>query len=65
MDENRERQMDMDVEDTPQDRVEHEELEQREHRAEQRTDERVSENRAPADTMDEKLEPGNSVRAGR
>jgi hypothetical protein len=60
MDENRERQMDMDVEDMPQDEVEREEgeqIERNEHRMEQRRDERVSENRVPADTVNEELEP--------
>jgi hypothetical protein len=60
MNEDRERQMDMEAEDTAHDDVEHERTEQSErveHRAEHRTDERVSENRIPTDTMNEQLEP--------
>jgi hypothetical protein len=60
MNEDRERQMDMEAEDTAHDDVEHERTEQSErveHRAEHRTDERVSENRVPTDTMNEQLEP--------
>ena len=66
MDENRERQRDMDVEDTPRDEMENEPVEVRERsedvernapRAEQRRDERVAENQAPANTLDEGLEP--------
>ena len=66
MDENREKQMDMDVDDTHRDEIEHEQIEERQRNeqvernapgAEQRRDERVSENRAPADTLNEGLEP--------
>ena len=66
MDENRERQMDMDVEDTPRDEMENEQVEERERSeqvernapgAEQSRDERVAENQAPANTRDEGLEP--------
>ena len=68
MDENRERQMDMDVEDTPRDEMENEQVEVRERseddernatraEPEQRRDERVVENQAPANTLDEGLEP--------
>lgn len=66
MDENREKQMDRDVDDTHRDEMEHEQIEERQHdeqvernapRAEQRRDEQVSENRAPAATLDEGLEP--------
>jgi hypothetical protein len=60
MDENREKQMDMDVEDIPRDEVEGEEREQiqrEERKTEQIRAERVSENQAPADTVNEDLEP--------
>ncbi len=66
MDENREKQMDMDVEDTAREDMENEQIEQRERdehveRNAPRTEliraERASENRAPADTLDERLEP--------
>ena len=66
MDENRERQRDMDVEDTPRNEMENEQVEVRERsedvernapRVEQRRDERVAENQAPANTLDEGLEP--------
>ena len=66
MDENREKQMDMDVEDTVRDDVENEQIEPREQSehvernapgAEPMRAERASENRAPADTLDERLEP--------
>ena len=60
MTEDRERQMDMDVEDTAEDEVERERAEQSERveqRAEPRTHERVSESRAPAETIGEQLEP--------
>lgn len=60
MDENKEKQIDMDVEDMPRDEVEQEErarIERGEHQIEQRRDERVSENRARADKLDEQLEP--------
>jgi hypothetical protein len=60
MNEDRERQMDMEAEDTAHDDVEHQQTEQSERvepRAEHRTDERVSENRVPTDTMNEQLEP--------
>ena len=65
MAEDREKQMDMDVEATARDEMESEQIEQRERnehlereepRAERR-DERVSENRAPAETLEERLEP--------
>jgi hypothetical protein len=60
MNEDRERQMDMEAEDTVPEDVEHERTEQSE-RVEQRvehgTDERVSENRVPTDTLNEQLEP--------
>lgn len=67
MDENRERQMDMDVEDTPREELENEHVEVRERSeqvarnapgaAEQSRGERVAENQAPASTLDEGLEP--------
>jgi hypothetical protein len=66
MDENRERQMDADVEATHRDEMEQEQIEERQRReqvernapaAEQRRDERASENRAPAETLEERLEP--------
>jgi hypothetical protein len=63
MDENRERQIDMEAEGTPRDEMENEKIEERqrseprEPRTEQKRDERVSENRAPAATLDEGLEP--------
>ena len=58
MDEDRERQMD--VEESPRDEVEREEgerMERNERRIEERRDERGPENQAPADTMNEGLEP--------
>ena len=60
MDENKERQMEMEAEDTLRDEVEHEEREQierNERRTESRRDERVSENEAPAETWNDGLEP--------
>ena len=63
MDENRERQIDMEAERTPRDEMENEQIEERgrseprEPRTEQKRDERVSETRAPAATLDEGLEP--------
>lgn len=60
MDENRERQMDRDVEDTPRDEMEHEDgdrIERGEQRIEERREERVTGDQASADTMDERLEP--------
>jgi hypothetical protein len=60
MDENREKQMDMDVEDTPRDEVEREErdqIEQNERRVEQRREENVVQTRTSADTENEGLEP--------
>ena len=60
MDENREKQMDMDVEDTPRDEVEREErdqIEQNERRAEQRREENVAQTRTSVDTENEGLEP--------
>ena len=69
MDENRERQMDRDVEATPQDELEHEQIEERERRArnepvernaprvEERRDEKIGEQQVPAATLDEGLEP--------
>ena len=65
MAEDREKQIDMDVENTARDEMESEQIEQRERNehvgreepiAEKR-DERVSENRAPAETLEERLEP--------
>ena len=63
MNENRERQMDMEVEETPQDEVEREQSEERERieRNEQRTEERrearTTEPQTPANTMTDELEP--------
>lgn len=63
MDENRERQIDMEAEGTPRDEMENEQIEERqrseprEPRTEQTRDERVSENQAPAATLDDGLEP--------
>jgi hypothetical protein len=63
MNEDRERQMDRDAEDTAHDEVEHEHNERAEQseriepRAEPRADERVSEARAPTNTMNDQLEP--------
>ena len=63
MNEDRERQMEMEAEDTARDDAERESSEQTERservepRAERRTEERVSENRAPVDTASEQLEP--------
>jgi hypothetical protein len=66
MDEDRERQMEMEAEDTAQDDVERdrseisertERSERVEPRTERRTDERVSENQSPVDTVGEHLEP--------
>ena len=65
MAEDREKQMDMEVEDTARDEMESEQIQQRERnehvereepRAESR-DERVSENRAQAETLEAQLEP--------
>lgn len=63
MDENRERQIDMEAEGIPRDEMENEQIEERqrseprEPRTEQKRDERVSENQAPAATLDDGLEP--------
>jgi hypothetical protein len=60
MNEDRERQIDRDIEDTAHDEVEHDMREHNERvepRAERRTDEQVSENPGPVDTMSEQLEP--------
>ena len=63
MDENRERQIDMEAEGIPRDEMENEQIEERqrseprEPRTEQTRDERVSENQAPAATLDDGLEP--------
>ena len=69
MDENRERQMDRDAEDIPQDELEHEQIEERERsarnepvernapRVEERPDAKIVEQRAPVETSNEGLEP--------
>ncbi|HEY9526301.1 MAG TPA: hypothetical protein VIR02_04405 [Anaerolineales bacterium] len=69
MDENRQRQMDMDVEETSQDELEHAQIEERERsthnvpvegnapRVEKRQDEKIAEQRVPADASSEGLEP--------
>jgi len=69
MDENRERQMDRDVEDIPQEELEHEQIEERERLAsnepiernapsvDQRRDEKIVEQRAPSAALNEGLEP--------
>jgi hypothetical protein len=63
MDENRERQIDMEAERTPRDEMENEQIEERqrseprEPRTEQKREERVSETPSPAATLDEGLEP--------
>lgn len=60
MNEDRERQMEMDAEDVARDEVEAERTERSEPvegPVEQRTDQRASEHRAPADTTGEQLEP--------
>ena len=60
MNEDKEREMEMDVEDVPRDDVEPERTEQSEQvedRVERRTDQGASENRVPVNTADEKLEP--------
>ncbi|HET6595400.1 MAG TPA: hypothetical protein VFG81_07240 [Anaerolineales bacterium] len=60
MNENRERQIDMEVEETPQDELEHEEresVERNEARAEERTTEIGPERRAPMATTTDELEP--------
>lgn len=66
MDENREKQMDMDVEDTARAEMENEQIEQRERSehvernapgAEPIREERAPENRAPTGTLDDGLEP--------
>jgi len=60
MDENRERQMDMDVEETPRDEMEDGQIEERERnapRVEQTQHRSVAENLAPAETPNEGLEP--------
>jgi hypothetical protein len=62
MDENREKEMEMEVEEAPQDEVEreeqHERVEQTEPRAETRTEERVRETQTPSTTtLEEELVP--------
>lgn len=66
MNEDRERQMEIDAEETAHDDMEHEQTEQSarterseqvEHRVEHRTDERVSGNQAPVNVVNEQLEP--------
>ena len=60
MNEDRERQMDMEVEETPRDDVEHEEserIERKEQRTEERMEQRVPERRSPVDTINDELEP--------
>ena len=60
MNENRERQMDMELEETPRDDVEHEEserIERKEQRTEERMEQRVPERRSPVDTINDELEP--------
>jgi hypothetical protein len=57
MNENRERQMDRDIEDTSQERMEEEQIERVDERTAHRVDKEISENRAPADVVDDQLEP--------
>lgn len=63
MDENREKQIDMDVEETPRDEIEHdqgverERIERNERTTEERREERGSERPSAVDTMNDQLEP--------
>jgi hypothetical protein len=57
MDENRERQLERDVEDTSPERLEEEQIERSSQQTSQRVDKEISENRAPADVVSEQLEP--------
>jgi hypothetical protein len=57
MNENRERQIDRDIEDISQERMEEEQIERVDERTAHRVDKEISENRAPADIVDDQLEP--------
>ena len=57
MDENRERQMEREEEETSQERMEEEQIERSDSQTARRVDKEISENRAPADVVDDQLEP--------